>query len=157
MTNMHDNEAYQKYPWLIFRLLHSNYAINTRYVSAVLEVSEIVKVVDAPDYIEGLIQVRDEVLSLIHTAKLFLPKESHPKPILAILLNYEDHHFAFGIDAIIGVEEIALISKSSDFNKGSMKSQYLYGVGKSLLDDQQAVILLLDDDYLVQSVSKVCD
>ena len=42
--------------WLIFRLLHSNYAINTRYVSAVLEVSEIVKVVDAPDYIEGLIQ-----------------------------------------------------------------------------------------------------
>lgn len=154
---MHEIQEYNEYPWLVFRLLNANYAINTRYVSSVIEVPEVTRSVDACDYIEGLIQVRDKVISLINTAKLFHPQEVYPRPTLAILLADKEQVVAFGMDEVLAVEEIELISKSTEFNKGAMRSQYLYGVGKSSHDNQQAVILLLDDHYLIQSVSNVCD
>ena len=150
-------EEYQQYPWLIFRLQQSTFAINCRYVTSILKKpDDIAPSIQCPEYLEGLINIRGEVIPLINTRKLFMMSEKTNKNAeMTITLRFEGQYIGYSIDEVIAVEDITIISKASE-TKSLEKSRYLYGVGTKKTDDS-TIILLINDKSLLDVVAAIND
>lgn len=63
-----DNSSTEQinYPWLVFRLGKSYYAINSRLISGIMQpTSEIAPVPNAPDYVRGIFILRGNVVQMV--------------------------------------------------------------------------------------------
>lgn len=59
------------YPWLVFLLGNTQYAINARYVTRIAVLYELVPFADAPAYCPGVIWDRDGMIRLLDLRALF--------------------------------------------------------------------------------------
>lgn len=96
MENYSDRiEGYQGFPWLIFKLGNTKYAINSKIITYISSLpSNITLVPNSSNYIEGIMKQRGEVIPLLTMRVLFCISslENEYKEFESFILRAEKEH-----------------------------------------------------------------
>jgi purine-binding chemotaxis protein CheW len=91
-------------PYVTFALGKESFGINLQQVEEIIELPSITKVPDAPDYVLGVICLRDQVLPLLDVIHLLHVEEGNDRQKdMVILLNLGESKLGIVVD---GIQEI---------------------------------------------------
>lgn len=143
----HDNA------WFVFQLLDDYYAVPVRRVTHILELQKATRVPETPDYLEGIINVRGELIPLIDTkAKFGLPATELPDEacilIIDVFASQSDLRLGLVVDRAMDVKDIPPQKLESVPDLGlNLNPDYVKNVAN--LNDK--VFLMLDIDKIFSS------
>lgn len=129
---------------IVFSLNEKLFAIPTNKVSEITKSMPLIKVPNAPDWIEGLINLRGNVVTLINLSKiLFIEDKLCYNSI--IILNYEDDLLGLLVDEVeqvlnIKEEQIQILKKEDNQN--------IMGI----VDINNKIIDVIDIEKLVEQI-----
>ena len=150
---MHENIRNESIPWLIFKLNESLYTVNSRLISSiVIKPDDITLVPKVPDYMEGLIHLRGNVVPLINL-KLLLKIEAEANldqgketQEMVVVLEKENTMIGLLVDEVISVENIAAYEETEEIKK-IYKDGFVTGLAKS--HRNKDVLLILDEEKIM--------
>nr|NJM01579.1 chemotaxis protein CheW [Desulfobacula sp.] len=121
--------------------------INILNIQEINKHFEITKVPQAPDYIEGILNLRGRIVTIIDLGKkLGLDSVNKTKDSRNIIVNSEDEHIGLLIDSISDVVSAHKDSiEPSPSNIGNVKGKFFKGVLKT---DKQLIGILDIDEVL---------
>jgi len=98
-------EVDDEIPYVTFQLGQESFGINLQMVEEILELPPVTKVPDAPDYVMGVICLRDQVLPLLDFIRLLKVEESAQPTArdMVILLSLGNAKLGIAVD---GIQEI---------------------------------------------------
>lgn len=139
--------------FLTFKLESSQYAVEVCNVMEVLEYTHITKVPCAAVYMEGLINSRGRVISVVNLRKKFGMSEvpvTKDTRIIVMEINTGENIIAFGaiadsVQEVIDLED-EKIEASPKFGN-SIAAQYIRGIGKR----DETFIIILNVDQIFSS------
>lgn len=141
------------FPWLIFKLNDNLYTLNSKLItSIVIKTEEITLVPNVPEYIEGLIHLRGNVVPLINLKILFKIKsdkeESDAKGIkeMVIVLEKDNSFAGLIVDEVLSVENITSFEETEEIKK-LYKNSFVKGVAKGHKNND--VLLILDEEKIM--------
>jgi purine-binding chemotaxis protein CheW len=129
---------------IVFSLNEKLFAIPTNKVSEITKSMPLIKVPNAPDWVEGLINLRGNVVTLINLSKiLFIEDKLCYNSI--IILNYEDDLLGLLVDEVeqvlnIKEEQIQILKKEDNQN--------IMGI----VDINDKIIDVIDIEKLVEQI-----
>ena len=134
--------------YLTFNIDSEAYGLEIASVKEIIEMLPITKVPESPDFVEGIINLRGDIIGVLDVRKRFL---KHPKPYddqtCIIVVEHEDYNLGLIVDSVnevmtIGDENISAppSAKLNHYN------QYIRNIGQM----EAGVVLLLDLDKLLQ-------
>ncbi len=86
---------------VIFKLDHEEYGLNIMQVNGIEKYQEVVKVPNSPKYIEGIINLRGEVLPIYSLRKKFnLEEKEVNEDTKIIVVNTNDMMIGFVVDSV---------------------------------------------------------
>lgn len=138
---------------VIFKLDKEEYGLDIMKVNGIEKYQEVVKVPNAPEYIEGIINLRGEVLPIYSLRKKF---NLVAKPIddeTKIIVTYtNDMKVGFVVDAVAEILHIDLES-IVDAPKivAGINRKYI----KSVAKQENRMIILIDVDLIVSDEEKL--
>ena len=127
-----------------FRLGSGEYAIDIMQAKEIIKMEKITLIPNAPDFVEGVINLRGNIIPIIDLKKRFNLEETEgDKNTGIIIVKIEDVDMGIIIDAISKVVSIA----NSDIQPpppmlSGIGQEYIKGVGK--LEDKLLVVLDLE-------------
>ncbi len=136
-----------------FRVCDDEFAIDVMRVFEVLKVTDVRSVPNAPDFVEGIVGLRDEVVPVIDMRKRFsLPARESGQDGRLLIVATGDSRVALVVDDVPGVVELPLdaISDAPDFFKG-LTGRYLEGIAQ----DGERLMILLNLDEILSSKEKI--
>jgi purine-binding chemotaxis protein CheW len=124
-----------------FLIGNEEYAVDIFYVKEINRLSHITKVPNAPEFIEGVINLRGRIIPVIDLrVKMGLPKKTHDKDSRIIVIEDNGLLFGFLVDA---VKEVIRIPKSITEQPpeiiSSVKTDFINSVGK--LEDRLLILI----------------
>lgn len=132
-----------------FKLNSEEYGIEIERTRDIIAVPPITKVVDAPEDLLGLINLRGKMLPVIDLRKRFnLPNTTTTQKSRIIVVENGERDFGFLVDEVTQVLKINELSIEQSNEEYYNSSQLLKGISK--IDDR--VILILDFDKIFQSI-----
>jgi purine-binding chemotaxis protein CheW len=153
MQNIYDEEKQQddtiKDQYLTFAIEDEDYGVEIAYVKEIIKMQPITKVPEMPSFIEGIINLRGDLIGVLDVRKRFnKPSKEHDEETCIIVLTYADYTLGIIVDA---VQETAIIPEdritAPPSAKLSYANQFIRNIGK-VGDD---VKLLLDvERFLAQ-------
>jgi purine-binding chemotaxis protein CheW len=98
-------EVEDDHPFVTFGLGKESFGINLERVEEIVELPLVTKIPDAPDYVLGVICIRDKVLPLLNLFKMFnvepsLEEQKHTDENMVILLTIGNAKLGFVVDSI---------------------------------------------------------
>lgn len=129
---------------IVFSLNEKLFAIPTNKVSEITKSMPLIKVPNAPDWVEGLINLRGNVVTIINLSKiLFIEDKLCYNSI--IILNYEDDLLGLLVDEVeqvlnIKEEQIQILKKEDNQN--------IMGI----VDINDKIIDVIDIEKLVEQI-----
>lgn len=90
---------------LTFKLQNEGYGIELSKVVEIVESLKIVKVPLAPKYVEGIANLRGDIIAVINLKKKFKGEGSNESPIV-IITKYGDEKVGLTVDTIEGIKKI---------------------------------------------------
>jgi len=101
-------EVEEELPFVTFALGQESFGINLQQVEEIIELPAVTKVPDSPDYVLGVICLRDQVLPLLDVIQLLRVEEKGVarQRDMVILLNFGDSKLGIVVD---GIQEIIRI------------------------------------------------
>lgn len=136
--------------YVIFKLAEEEYGLNIMYVNAIEKFTNISPVPNAPNYIEGIINLRGDVIPVYSLRTKFgLPEKPMDDNTKLIVTKIEDLLLAIQVD---GVQEIVEID-SNDINEtpGILKTTNTAYIGEVANMDGRMIILMNLDGLLSNS------
>ncbi|PKM68463.1 MAG: chemotaxis protein CheW [Firmicutes bacterium HGW-Firmicutes-2] len=138
---------------VVFKLNKEEYGLNIMKVNGIEKYQEVVKVPNAPEYIEGMINLRGEVLPIFSLRKKFnLTDKPHDDDTKIIVVNTNDIKIGFVVDS---VEEILQIDEEvievAPAIVAGINRKYIKSVAKV----DQRMIVLIDIDLVVTDEEKI--
>ena len=135
-----------------FRLGNEEYGIDILKVQEINRVAEITKIPQSPDFVEGVINLRGNIIPIIDLRKRFhMPEREHDKQTRIVVGEIEGRTVGLIVDA---VSEVIRLSSSKVEPAPKIVSEnqvdYIKGVGK--LDDR--LLMLLDIDKILTGSDK---
>jgi purine-binding chemotaxis protein CheW len=127
-----------------FTLANEEFGVDIIKVQEIMRVQEITKVPQMPDYVEGVINLRGNVIPIIDLRKKFgLEVKERDNQTRIIVVNVQDRIVGFIVDAVQQVLRLSEDQIEPPPEVGtSINREYLNGVGK--LDDRLLILLSLD-------------
>jgi purine-binding chemotaxis protein CheW len=119
---------------VVFRLRDEEFGVEIGQVREIVRIPEITKVPEAPGFIEGVINLRGEVIGIIDLAKEFelssLPKLE--KSARIVVAETEEKTFGMIVDEVPEVIKIPKdqIEAAPEMVQSKIKTDYIRGVGK---------------------------
>ena len=145
---------------VVFTLADEEYAVPILDVQEIIPTGEITPFPNVADYIEGIINVRGTVATIINLSKRFkLPHQDDTKTRdkYIVLTNIKDSLFGMMVDEVSEVTKIAQsdIKPATGMNSSKVHMDYISNVAVV----EQRVILILDfskilDDDEVQALAE---
>jgi len=141
-----------------FRLDDEDYAIAITKIQEIILMKPITRIPQAPDFIEGLINLRGSVIPIVHLRKRFgLPARDFDDETRTIVVNLSDRTFGCIVDAVTQVMRInAEDVQPVPISVRSLARQHISGLAK--LEDRLLIILdiekLFDQDELNVPITK---
>jgi purine-binding chemotaxis protein CheW len=136
-----------------FKVCADEFAVDVMSVREVLKVSDVRPVPKAPDFVEGVVGVRDAVIPVIDMRKRFsLPERDAGVEGRLLVVTTGDGQVALVVDDVPGVVELPLdeLSPAPDFFKG-LAGRYLEAIAQS----GESLIILLNLDEILSSKEKI--
>jgi purine-binding chemotaxis protein CheW len=142
-----DDEV-QENKFLMCKLGNEIYGIDIRFVTDIIELQKITEVPDMPDYVQGVINLRGNVIPVIDLRLRFgmEPREYDDRTVITVV-NIKDYSIGFIVDTATEVQDIPEkhIDPAPSFQDGGERNNYISGLGK--IGEQ--VTILLDIEKLV--------
>jgi purine-binding chemotaxis protein CheW len=126
---------------VVFRLADEEYGAHILDIKEIIKIVKITKVPNSPDYVEGIINLRGKIISVIDLFKKFnIEFESKPKYI--IIADIKNVLFGITVDSVSEVLKVEKtnIKKAPSIITSKIKSDYLSGVAVM----EERLIILLD-------------
>ena len=116
--------------WVTFRLADEIYGINVMQVQEVLRVSETAPVPGAPHYVQGIINLRGHVVTVIDTRiRLGLPTAELTDATRIVIIEGAKHVVGILVDCVAEVVDLNMSELESAPNVGNDDSaRYIQGV-----------------------------
>lgn len=138
---------------VIFKLDNEEYGLDIMKVNGIEKYQEVVKIPNSPEYIEGIINLRGEVLPIYSLRKKFALELKEPNDETKIIVVYtNDMKIGFVVDSvaeILNIEEENIEGAPKLVTGVSRK--YIKSVAKQ--DDR--MIILIDIDLIVSDEEKI--
>ncbi|MDQ2086286.1 chemotaxis protein CheW [Herbivorax sp. ANBcel31] len=143
--------------YVVFNLNNISFGIKINHVTEIINIHEVFKVPNTPLCIEGLINLRDKVYTILNLREMFnLPKknlnneECGNENSKILLVNINSKFVGLIVDSVneIKIIESEKIMSPSEF-ESQFDSSFLEGIAK--INDSQ-LLLLLDLDMLLNKV-----
>lgn len=140
----------QDYPWILFALGGTEYAINSKYVLSIEILGEITPVVDSQPHCPGITRSRGDMIELLDMRALFglgdyrTAKDSDGDDDRYMLVVIETDGIKRGVivDQIVSVEYITnFVDNVISDEVGAMQSQYIRQVARREKTDSPVLII----------------
>ena len=139
--------------FVVFKLGKEEYGVNIMQVQEIGHYAEPVKVPNTPEFVEGIMNLRDNVIPVISLRKRFnIPEENLNGPERdsnqnrrTIIINLGDRQIAFIVDdaSVVLTLDEASIQETPDIIAG-VDRKYISGIGKK----GNRLIIMLDLNFL---------
>ncbi len=131
----------QTQQYVIFKLEGESYGIPIEYVKTIEKMTEMTRVPNAPEYVEGVINLRGEVVPIINMRKRFdLPVPEEAGDTRTIILELEEISVGMIVDSsseVLSIEDSAIDQTIS--LDAAVQDDHIRGIGKI---DERMIILL---------------
>ncbi|MHC5080649.1 MAG: chemotaxis protein CheW [Planctomycetota bacterium] len=134
-----------------FRLGDEEYALDILTVREINRMMEITRVPRAPDFIEGVVNLRGNVIPIIDLRKRFgLPAREADKATRIIVSEVDRRVVGFIVDTVTEVLRIHAETVEPPGDIAGIDAEYIKGVGK--IEDR--LLILLDVDRILTKREK---
>jgi len=138
---------------VVFRLNEEEFGVEITDVREIVKPRHITRLPHVEDYIEGVTNLRGEVIPVICLRKRFgIPKQEDTQDTRIIIFEVDDNQVGFIVDAVtetLRLPEDAVEPPPSSI--AGLRADYLAGVGK--LDDR--LLILLEVDKILSSEEQI--
>ena len=130
-----------------FTLANEEYAVDILNVQEINRITEITKVPNAPDYVEGVVNLRGKVIPVINLRKKFrLPEKNSDDTTRIIIMDIQGVTNGLIVDSVSEVLRIpADIVEPSPPVTSNASSTFIKGIAKL----EKRLIILIDIDKLM--------
>lgn len=146
LTTLEENELVQ---YIVIKLGQEQYGIAIRNIDNIVRMQKITRVPKVPKYIQGVINLRGEVIPVISLRlKMFLPEDEFTKSTRIIILKLEQYG-SVGIIVDAVKEVVTLDSEHVEkvtYDPKDERTNFISGVGKY----EGGLISLLDFNLVLQ-------
>ncbi|MCC5909820.1 MAG: chemotaxis protein CheW [Clostridiaceae bacterium] len=134
-----DTSALNQY--VIFKLQEEHYGISIKDVETIEKVSEITRLPNSPSYVQGVINLRGEVVPVIDLRKRFeMEIKENTEETRIIILNIEEMIIGIVVDSSSEVLTIPVDTIDNTFDLvNTLEDDYVKGIGK--VEDRMIIIL----------------
>ena len=135
-----------------FQLGNEEYGIDILKVQEINRVTDITKIPQSPDFVEGVINLRGNIIPIIDLRKRFhMPEREHDRQTRIVVGEIDDRTVGFIVDAVSEVIRLPVntVEPPPPIVSGG-KAEYIKGVGK--LEDR--LLMLLDIDKILTGSEK---
>jgi len=135
--------------YMTFNIDSEEYGLEISSVKEIIEMVPITRVPDSPDYVEGIINLRGDIIGVLDVRKRFskVPK-AYDAQTCIIVVEHEEYVLGLIVDS---VNEVATIAESNIAAPPNAKlnhyNQYIRNIGRV---NETEVVLLLDLEKLLQ-------
>ncbi|MHB8928198.1 MAG: chemotaxis protein CheW [Bacillota bacterium] len=143
--------------FVVFQLGGEAYGVDINKVQDINPMTKITRVPRAPEFVEGIINLRGRVIPVIDLRKRFgLPPQEYTRSTVIVVAEVEGNTIGVIVDAVSEVLPIprSVVEPPSPFIAG-IDSDYLRGVAK--LDDRLVILLDLERALSRQEKSTLKD
>lgn len=139
-----DGEAVQELQLVAFCLQGEEFAVDIQKVREVLKITQITPLPQSPEFIEGVINLRGEVLPVVDLRKRFrLAGSVEAGKARIIIVEIEEGLVGLIVDSVTEVLHLtAAAVEPAPRRLGAGKAEFIQGVGK--LGDRLLIILNLE-------------
>lgn len=138
---------------VVFHLDHEEYGVDIMKVNVIEKYQEIVKVPNSPEYIEGIINLRGEILPIFNLRKKFglkeKPVDENTKIIVVFLGQMKVGFIVDSVSQIINIEDTQ--TEPAPKIVTGVNRRYIQSVAK--VDER--MIVLLDVDLMLEDEEKL--
>lgn len=138
--------------YVVFKLENESYAVDIKNVSEITELKESTKVPNAPNFVDGIINLRGNVIPIINLKKRFNIEDGKlSKETRIIVVNINDKKTGFVVDAASEVLTINEkdIDPPSNIITGEDR-QFIIGIGKV----KERILIILDLEKILSEEQK---
>jgi len=134
--------------YLTFNIDTEEYGLEISMVKEIIEMVPITKVPESPEFVEGIINLRGDIIGVLDVRKRF-SKNTKPYDEHTCIVVVEHEEYALGL-IVDNVNEVVTIEDSHIFAPPSAKlshyNQYIRNIGQL----ENEVVLLIDLERLLQ-------
>jgi purine-binding chemotaxis protein CheW len=132
-----------------FRIGDEEFGVPIQYVQEIIWLPEITRVPRTPPFIEGIINLRGNVLPVIDLRKRFgMPAKHATESTSIVVVDIDGHRSGVIVDEVSEVRRFALDAiEPPPAVAGSIDTSYVKGIGK--LDGGSRMLMILDLDGIV--------
>jgi len=138
---------------VIFKLDNEEYGLDIMKVNGIEKYQEVVKVPNSPEYIEGIINLRGEVLPVYSLRKKFALEQKEPDDETKIIVVFTNNmKIGFVVDSVVEILNIEEEDvESAPRLVTGINRKYISSVAKQ----DQRMIILIDIDLIVSDEEKL--
>ncbi|MDR3238747.1 MAG: chemotaxis protein CheW [Clostridiales bacterium] len=143
-----EQEDTTKNRYLTFNIGSEAYGLEIVYVKEIIEMVPITHVPEQLEYVEGIINLRGEIIGVLDVGKRFKKQaKAYDELTCIVVIEYRDYVLGLIVDK---VDEVMSIDEDSVFAPPNAKlnhyNQYIRNIGQAA----DGVVLLLDLEKLLQ-------
>jgi purine-binding chemotaxis protein CheW len=149
------NEGQELLELVSFNVGNEEFGVDISYVQEIIRIMQITKVPNAPEFVEGVINLRGRVIAVINLRyKLGLSKIDFDKNTRIIVVEVKGNTVGFIVDAVSEVLRIpANITEAPPEIVSGIDSDFIKSVGK--LEDRLLILIDLDKILSVAETNEV--
>ena len=141
---LEDRSAGKEIQVVIFRLGREEFGVRIDQVKEIIEMTHITRMPKAPSFIEGVINLRGEVVAVIDLARQFdIPASERGEETRIVVVDVDNNIVGMIVDSVPEVLRISAenIDPTPTLIESRIDTSYIEGIGK--LDDRIFVLLNL--------------
>jgi purine-binding chemotaxis protein CheW len=146
------NETGELLQLVSFKIGKEEYGVDILNVQEINKMTQITKVPNAPEFVEGVINLRGRVIPVIDLrTRLNLAKKEHDKDTRIIIVEVDNATVGFIVDAVSEVLRIPVsITEAPPAIVAGIDSEFIKSVGK--LEDR--LLILIDLNKILSAENK---
>ncbi len=140
------NDVSDELQLVVFRLGKEEYGIDITQVREIIRVTEITRIPNSPSFIEGVINLRGQITTVMDLRKKLGTKAENTEQTRIMIVELSDSTtIGMIVDAVTEVLRLPKKDIESSLTLTTEDAEYIYGVGK--VNDR--LLILIDVDKLV--------
>jgi len=146
-------EKQEEVQLVVFRLGEEEFGVNIHQVREIVRLVPITPIPRAPEFIEGVVNLRGQILAVMDLAKrLDVPSKPRSEKTRIVVVELEDNVVGMIVDEVSEVLRIPIskVEKTPQIIESEISQRYITGVGK--LEDR---LLILIDLAAILSVEEI--
>ena len=134
-----------------FLLAYETYGIESAYVREIYPLTEITPLPGTPPFVQGIVNIRGQILSVIDLKKFFeLPEKGLSDLNKIIIIRDDNMEFGILADAVLGIDKLPVGEiKASLPTLTGIRAQYLKGVTRERMVILDAAKILSDRNIII--------